>query len=344
MALRITTMALGIVLITLLAVTTAFYVQYRLDDHPIALPPPRGPHRVGRMLADWKDARRNRELMVFIWYPAADKATGRICEYLPGKWGELNARNMLPIPARRLQEIQVHSLENAAMADGRMPLLILLPGMGRNPAHYTTIAEDLASFGYVVMGVAPTGSVRPVVFSDGHVDEGTEYDPSTDDLETAHQLIDVWAADADFALDHLQHDAKLAGHINFNRVGIFGHSFGGSAAAQVMELNTKFRQAAILDGTGITLVRTTTTIHRPLLVLEANVPMTPQWKAICDSDPAGAEIVQLSGALHMNFSDAGILPSRFPLPKSWIMLGDVDGTQCLYDVSGRLRLFFDKMQ
>lgn len=52
---------------------------------------------------------------------------------------------------------------------GRAPEEVTLPGMGRIPAHCTMFPEDLVSFGYLVAGVTPTGSSRPVVFPDGHV-------------------------------------------------------------------------------------------------------------------------------------------------------------------------------
>jgi predicted dienelactone hydrolase len=145
------------------------YVQYRHNDRPIVLPAPRGPHLVGRVLVHWQDARRNRELMVFLWYPAREGAAGQRAEYIPGKWGELAAQNMFPIPARRLREIRVSAIENAPLIEATLRALIMLPGMGRIPAHYTTLAEDLASYGYLVAGVTPTGSSRPVVFPDGRV-------------------------------------------------------------------------------------------------------------------------------------------------------------------------------
>jgi hypothetical protein len=45
----------------------------------------------------------------------------------------------------------------------------------------------------------------------------------------------------------------------------------------------------------------------------------------------------------MNFSDSSMLPSRFPLPKSVALLGDVDGAEFLREVSDQLRNFFGEM-
>jgi dienelactone hydrolase len=323
-----------------LAVAMAFYVRYQLNDHAIELPAPRGPHQVGRMLVDWTDAGRNRELMVFIWYPAIDQSAGRHCQYIPGKWGELESENMVPIPAKRLQEIQVGAIEKAPLADGIWPVLMLLPGMGRIPAHYTTIAEDFASFGYIVAGVTPTGSSQ-VVFADGRIESGREFNPDTDGPAVAQEYVQTWAGDASFALDQLESDAKFAGHVQRDRVGIFGHSFGGTVALHVLQRDSRFSRAANVDGW--MFGDPVENLDKPILVLVGQTGIQPSQQAVRDTDRAGGKVELFSDARHMNFSDAGVLPSRFPLPKSLLQLGDVDGVKFLQNISDRLREFFDEM-
>jgi len=316
------------------------FVQYRRNDGPIVLPSPRGSQPVGRVLLDWKDARRNRELMVFLWYPAPDGASGRRSEYIPGKWGALEAEEMLPIPARRYREIQVSAIENAPFAQGVMPVLVLLPGMGRIPAHYTTIAEDLASRGYLVAGVTPTGFSRPVVFSDGRVAQGRE-DWDVNNRAEIQPAVDTWVSDASFALDQLARDPRFADHIRLGKAGIFGHSFGGNAALHALGRDARFARAADLDG-GI-FGNPVGSLDKPLLMLEGGPAVSRDSQSVCDSDRAGCIARAFSHARHMNFSDAGILPSRFPFPKSVLMLGDIDGEAFLRQVADLLRAFFDGM-
>jgi hypothetical protein len=204
--------AVGIVVVAVLAFVLSMGFQYRRNDRAIALPVPRGPYPVGRTLVDWNDNRRNRELMVFIWYPAPVGVSGRRSEYIPGIWGELEARNMNPIPANRLREIEVSAIKDAPVASGAMPVLVMLPGMGRIPAQYTTLAEDLASYGYLVVGVTPTGSSDVVVFPDGHIVWGSEEAKvaTLDDRPKAQELVATWAGDASFALDQLARDPRSA--------------------------------------------------------------------------------------------------------------------------------------
>jgi hypothetical protein len=45
----------------------------------------------------------------------------------------------------------------------------------------------------------------------------------------------------------------------------------------------------------------------------------------------------------MNFSDAGVLPSRFPVPRSRLDLTGIDGRAFLWRVADLLRAFFDGM-
>ncbi len=330
---------LGVVIAVPLGLLAVAGVQYLRNDHPIALPAPRGPHPVGRVLVDWQDTARHRELMVFLWYPARDGATGQHSEYIPGKWGELAAQGMFPIPAKRLREIRSSTIENAPLIDSAVPVLVMLPGMGRIPAHYTTFAEELASYGYFVAGVTPTGSSRPVVFLDGRTVEGSDEDLS--DRAKAQQLIEVWAGDASFTLDELRRDQRFSSHLDTARTGIFGHSFGGDVAARVPYRDPRFLRAVDLDGAfyGDSPGK----FDKPLLILESAEGSGTIDRSICDRDRTKCEVRTFPKAQHMNFSDASIFPSRFPLPKSMMLLGDVDGPQFLREVSDSLRGFFDRM-
>lgn len=341
--LRFLAATVGAIVIAVTAFAVCMGVQYHRNDRAIVLPAPRGPHPVGRTLVDWKDNRRNRELMVFIWYPTASGASGRHSEYIPRAWGQLEARNMTPIPAKRLQEIQVSAIEDPPVAPGAMPVLVMLPGMGRISAHYTTLAEDLASFGYLVVGVTPTGSSDVVAFPDGPVVWGSEEAQvaTFNDRAKAQELVTIWAGDSSFALDQLARDSRFANHIQANKIGIFGHSFGGNVTAHSLQLDARFARAAVLDSAFFG--EPIRALDKPLLIFECDTTNERDWKAVCEVDRASCSTIRFPGARHMNFSDAGVLPSRFPLPKSVLMLGNVEGAPFLRDVSDRLRSFFDQM-
>jgi dienelactone hydrolase len=326
-------------------------VQYYRNDRSIFLPKPRGPHPVGRVLLDWTDDHRHRELMVFVWYPAPAGTMGPTAEYVPGNWGELAAKGRFPIPARRIREIKVSAIEHAPVQVGQHPILILSPGMGLIPADYSSLAEELASFGYIVAGVTPTGSASVVVFSDGRIVYG-EDGVDLEHRELAQPLVERWVGDFSYVLDRLASEPTFGPHIDWKRAGVFGHSFGGAAAMHALRMEERFKRAANLDGApqGLPI----TGLAKPLLMVNGE-PLPPSQKAlndkildemkrICESDSAGCRLQDFPDAGHMNFSDVAVLPSRFPIPRSHFGLTGIDGPALLRKISDLLRSFFDEMR
>lgn len=55
-----------------------------------------------------------------------------------------------------------------ARTKNHWPLLLFSPGAGVNPASYGTFTEDLASHGYAVFAIVPTGWSLPLWTSDLH--------------------------------------------------------------------------------------------------------------------------------------------------------------------------------
>ncbi len=324
-------------------------VQYWRNDRPIVLPRPRGANPVGRIVFDWTDARRSREMMVFAWYPAQPGAGGHRAEYIPGRWGARAAEGYLVIPARRMQAIEVSAINEAPVAPGRHPILVLLPAMGVAPARYTTWAEDLASHGYIVAGVTPTGSTKNVVFPSGRVVDSSQ-DPDASNAEIDRQVMRTWCDDAEFSLDQLLLAEPLADAADAARAGIAGHAFGGAVAMQVLKTSARFKAAANLGGAPWR--EPPGTLARPLLIL-AGVPSPGpfrpfaagdaiQLRAVCQANRARCEMHEYERAFHGDFADDAVLPSRFPLPNVLIGRGRADGLQFQREIADRLLAFFGR--
>jgi dienelactone hydrolase len=299
---------------------------------------------------DWTDHNRNRELMVFVWYPAPPGTAGCTVEYVPGRWGELAAKRAILFPVRGVRETRVAAIQHAPILEGRHSVLILSPAMGSIPPDYTTLAEDLASSGYIVAGVAPTGSTRVVVFNGGRIVFGQD-GIDLEHPERAQPLVERWLGDFSFALDRLASEPMFNRHINAGRVGVFGHSFGGAVAMHALRTDERFKRAANLDGApqGAAIAD----LAKPLLIVNGQ-PLPPSQKAIngkildelkriCDSDSAGCRIQDFPEAGHMNFSDAAVWPSLFPIVRSHFGLTAIDGPVFLRRISDLLREFFDGM-
>jgi Platelet-activating factor acetylhydrolase, isoform II len=241
------------------------------------LPAPTGPHSVGRTSFDWVDADRTdahgpRELLVYVWYPAATKnqvQAPAYASYLPGAeqlkssaaaraFANLFGPNWPVISSGGLPS---HSLANVAAAGGeKFPILIFSPGGGGTSIAYTTQLEDLASYGYLVAGIEHTLDAPGVVFPDGRVltasDDYWAHQPhdatDPDGLEKA--MVETRAADIRFVIGKLaalQQDGASLFHsrLKLDQIGVFGHSRGGRAAARACQLDKRVKGCLNEDGT-----------------------------------------------------------------------------------------------
>lgn len=150
------------------------WLDYRRET---ALPAPTGTFAVGRSLYDWVDDKTadvlatapgiKRELLVWIWYPATPGQPGAVVDdYVPASvrapaspiGGPLILRPLgwlFRLSTRELAKVRGHSFRNAEVSQRQppYPVVFMLAGGIREIMSYSMLAEDLASHGYVVVGV-----------------------------------------------------------------------------------------------------------------------------------------------------------------------------------------------
>src|SRR5262252_7862422 len=239
------------------------------------LPLPTGPYRVGRVTVELVDRsrieplspdRRYRTLMVDVWYPA-DTSQGELATYLDAAaferaLGETGLRRQLggAYDAIKNSRVLTHAVVRAPFSPsaGRAPVLIFSPGGGLVREMYAAQLENLASHGFVVAAITHPYDGIVTVYPDGH---WITYDakrwpeiPSFEDEWNLNQL--EWhARDIRFVLDELENvnrampaSVPFAGHLDLQRVGAFGHSFGGVAAAKVCQTDRRFTACLNQDG------------------------------------------------------------------------------------------------
>jgi predicted dienelactone hydrolase len=205
--------------VLVLAAAGGGYLEYVAVRHaqPVTLPAPTGKYKVGRAMFDWTDRSRidplaprpgrPRELSVWLWYPAPHDAEGRQAPYAPGAWGQLHFPGVVGLGETSFGAVRDHALAGAPVAGGRFPIAVLEPGLGLAAPQYTTVAENLASHGYLVAGVTPTYSANLTVLHGRAVHETAAGNPprlnadlhSAAARRTGDRLVGVWAADARFA-------------------------------------------------------------------------------------------------------------------------------------------------
>lgn len=233
---------------------------------PVHLPAPSGPYIVGTRVCHWTDDTRedvwsngDREIMAQLWYPAADTAGTRRAPYLT----ELDALRPL-LDAEEVawyQSVTTNAWLDAPImpTEGGHPVLVFSHGLGSRRAHYSILAEGLASHGFLVAAIDHPFAAEAVAFPDGRVVEQhplwSQIQPPAHPIEARFRFTDkrtiVWANDARFVLDRLDamnRSGPFAGGLDLDRVGVYGHSVGGKAAVVACMLDARFDACLNLDG------------------------------------------------------------------------------------------------
>lgn len=227
----------------------------------------------------------DRELLVRIWYPASPDSRGAAPRYVTAREAkELSARlqnSESGFVLNHFTRINIDAVIDAAPINNAFPVLVFSHGFSGLLNQSTAIIQDVVSRGFVVVAVGHPGGAAALEFPDGTfrpladidleaamLDEETlqiveqmatvsDYDTyrgvilraleKSDLLEPfAHQ----WSADQSFVIDQIEAEAfpELAGAMNAQNIGVFGHSFGGSATALTCSRDARCDAALNLDG------------------------------------------------------------------------------------------------
>lgn len=343
---------------------------------PPSLPRPARPvgevalHLVDRSRPDpWQPDKPYRELMVSVFYPAA-RAGGPPAPYmLPKAAAHFDAVTAnqylgLGLPAGQVDWSAVagHATAGAPAASGPKPVLLYSPGLGEPRTWGTTLVEDLASRGYVVVTIDNTYESPEVQFPDGSL--ATLTIPGDPDAFT-RKLMTVRVADTRFVLHQLAlldegHDPDadgapvpfgLAGSLDLREVGMFGHSAGGAAAAAAMAADPRITAGADLDGTlswldGSLMPVAGTGLDRPFLFLgkDGSTDTGPGWDAFRANTPGWTRQLKLRGSEHASFTDAEALLPQLGLPPDVRTgdLGTIEPGVAVRTEEAYLAAFFDR--
>jgi predicted dienelactone hydrolase len=250
-----------------LAVTTLLALLVGSTAAHLAIPSPTGALPVGRdrvvlvdpdrLEAHTAEAGDLRSVPLQLWYPA-EAETGTPAAYVNGLADiadGLQARGVLSsLEVAALPLVRTTALDGATIAGTRHPVIVLSPGNETNVAFYASLAEELASHGYLVIGVDHPFQVAATIIAGGEV---AVYDTAMDtgDITSAVTAkIDERVADVMFVLDSLRAgDAELApfaAAADLSRIGVLGHSNGGLTAFEVCRADPTLDACLNMDGQG----------------------------------------------------------------------------------------------
>ena len=334
----------------------------------LSLPSPSQPATIGRVSLHLVDTARwdpfapaptHRSLMVTLWYPAR-KSTVPAAAYLDGGVARIvNAE--LDVPAGTFESARSHAHDAADVAapGGRgYPVVIYSPGFGSWRNASTALTEELVSRGFVVVTIDHPYDAIAVEFPNLAIAK-TEplVAPTTTKSITydvwyamVRQLLDVRVADVRFVIDELsaldmgrnpdveRHrlPAHLPGALDLGRIGMFGHSLGGTTTVRVMRIDTRIRAGLSLDGpmppaSGSACNRQPTMLVRS--VDPAIEPLTiPSWKSAARTLCGWHLAVALHGSGHNDFTDLTFFARELALDRqrraAW-SLGSIDARKAI---------------
>ncbi len=231
------------------------------------LPALTGPFKVGTQIRHIIDGSRRdpfsdhpggvRELVIQVWYPVDPSVRNQtMSPYRDSRITTLKDAHFALVKSHSVLGGRLSQSEN------RYPVLLYTPSWSGIRTECTFQVEELASHGYVVVGIDHPYSSRIVVFPDGRIALrkflGNEDYSSQAAFEafvkTADQQVEIRAQDASFVLDTLERldetdpDGLLTGRLDLARIGIFGFSLGGGTAAQACWLDRRFRAGLDMGG------------------------------------------------------------------------------------------------
>ncbi len=359
------------------ALLGALWLERRTET---TLPTPTGSFAVGRAIYAWADTATSdklapvpgtkRELLVWIWYPSAAAQLVAVDDYVPAQMRAAAgpAGGPMRLVTRDVSKVHGHSIRDADVSAQQRsyPVVIMRAGASAGVVGYSTLAEDLASHGYVVVGFDAPYRTNVVVFPNGRVmrripENNPEVCAEQEQARAAgcvNKLLTAWTADIGFVLDRLERlntsdvSGKFTGRLDMTRVGVFGHSFGGAQAAQFCHDDSRCKAGIDVDGRPFGSV-IEAGLHQPFMFLlsdhgTSSDPVTREIEANIQSiydrlPPDGRLRIVIRGANHFLFSDDGALLKSHIVLRTLRMLGivGIDGRRQLAVTTYCVHSFFD---
>lgn len=354
--------------LALVGVSTGLPIVLPVPSTPV----PSGPYQVGTRIYELTDPDRleiysgrdeARRFGIQVWYPAevspsdqqapwmtrAEIYAPAIASYLHLPEFFLDHLTLVRVPA--------YEASRVAPAEGGYPVILFSHGWNGFSAQNSGQALELASHGYIVVGLQHTYGAVVTVFDDGTIAPNNPAAlPSGAPDEAygaaAQKLGAQWAGDMAYALDFLgvQNDSlesPFQHALDLSRVGVYGHSTGGGAAIQFCGTDPRCKALLGMDP----FMRPVSTkvvengISQPSFFM-----FSQSWADDLDSRnnqlfrtlllnvPNSLGAISIDGTAHYDFSD---LPSLSPLAPRLGLKGPLRGERVTVIVNDYLRSFFD---
>lgn len=308
------------------------------------LPAPSGPYTVGTGIETWEDNSRPeaftdnptdvRRIVVQYWYPAAVPS---MAETTPHPYLDQPAKRMgafaqaMGLPeflVEHIQEVRTHSLYGQTVHPDTdtLPIVVFSHGLGGMKSQNTIQAEELASHGYLVIAADHAFDAYLTIFDDGttadYRSSGSEISSEADFWAVRGPQLSARTQDVRFILDVISERKSASAadiatpasalwqRVDLNRIGVFGHSFGGATSLMALSQDPRIRAGIALDGWMVPVPEETIGegIRKPVLYLGQeswDEPLNYEKLDRFIANSSGYATREIwAGTKHMDFADA----------------------------------------
>lgn len=227
-----------------------------------------------------------RELMIKVWYPAIIKNEEKEPYLNDGDRFSFAAKYGLPNATfNYLDYVETNTFIAPEIVNEKFPVLIFSHGSYSKASGYYAIIEEIVSHGYIVLNINHTYESTGTLFPDEtlklyHQDYDKKFIStqemadlawkSSQDFNSAKSeeeklsisknilknyiaadITRKWSEDMTSVLDELQKwntSSFLKNHLDVSKIGVFGHSQGGSAAGQITLDDERISAGINIDG------------------------------------------------------------------------------------------------
>jgi hypothetical protein len=352
----------------LLALATAVPILLPVPS----IPTPSGPYQVGTRIYELTDSARPelysgkdemRRFQIQVWYPSEPRPSDERAPWMAR--ADIFApaiATYIHMPAFFLDHLALvktpaYKESNITPTENEYPVILFSHGWNGFNAQNTGQAIQLASHGYVVIGVQHTYGAVITVFDDGTISRNNpsalpEGAPDDEYEAAARKLVQQWAGDLSYAMDFLEAqndtlESPFYKSLDLSRLGVYGHSTGGGAAIEFCGTDSRCKALLGMDP-----------FMRPVSVkvLENGVAQpaffmfSQRWADTLDSRnnvlfrkfvsnvPGTFGVITIKGTAHYDFSD---LPLLSPLAPRLGLKGPLNSKRVTAIINDYLLSFFD---
>jgi pimeloyl-ACP methyl ester carboxylesterase len=238
--------------------------------------------------------------------------------------------------------------------DTQYPVLLFSGALGTSRLFYNTIAQSVASHGYIVITIDHPYDADIVEFPDG----STILQGNITTDEQVELSVKTRAEDISFVMDQLSNASVVTqlfpgrkSVVHVQKAGVFGHSLGGATAGEALLRDSRLVAGINFDGTMFGPV-VQEGLNRPFILFGHEnktraVDSDYTWAAIWPKLTGWKREFELKGSEHYTFSDVPDFASLLGLNgnSSDILapiIGMIDSSRALDVITDYTTAFFDK--